>query len=153
LSRNGYFCYIAGKARDLNYQGEHVMKLRYLFLLLLIGFYGCNNEQPSSTPSDTGAAGDSDTQGATEQTTEAQPNDSSNPEIVPPQKAAVKVTHVISSEETYYLDGPQQMRPPDGKFKAGTKVELVQEAGSYSVVVSEDGIRAYVSSGALKPIE
>ena len=65
----------------------------------------------------------------------------------------MKVTHVISSEGTYYLDGPQQMRPPDGKFKAGTKVELVQEAGSYSVVVSEDGIRAYVSTGALKPIK
>ncbi|MFP6575859.1 MAG: hypothetical protein VB912_11945, partial [Pirellulaceae bacterium] len=111
------------------------MKLRYLLLLLLIGFYGCNNEQPSSTPSDTGAAGDSDTQDTTEQTTEDQPNDSPNPEVVPPQKPAVKVTHVISSEETYYLDGPQQMRPPDGKFKAGTKVELVQEAGSYSVVV------------------
>jgi len=129
------------------------MKLRYLLLLLLTGFYGCNNEQPSSTPSDTGAAGASDTQDATDQAPADPSNDSPNPEIIPPQKTEVKVTHVISSEETYYLDGPQQMRPPDGKFKAGTKVELVQEAGSYSVVVSEDGIRAYVSTGALKPIE
>jgi len=129
------------------------MKLRYLVLLVLIGFCGCNNEQSSSTSSDTDAAGASDTQDATDQTTEDQSNDSPNPEIGPPQKTEVKVTHVISSEETYYLDGPQQMRPPDGKFKAGTKVELVQEAGSYSVVVSEDGIRAYVSTGALKPIE
>ena len=126
------------------------MKLRYLLLLLSIGFYGCNNEEPANTPSDADATGETDNQDATDQ---AAADDSTNPEIVPPQKPDVKVTHVMSSEETYYLDGPQQMRPPDGKFKAGTKVELVQEAGSYSVVVSEDGIRAYVSTGALKPIE
>ena len=129
------------------------MKLRYLLLLLSIGFYGCNNEGPAGTPSDADAAGQTDNQDTTEQTAEDQADDSTNPEIVPPKKLEVKVTHVINSEETYYLDGPQQMRPPDGKFKSGTKVELVQEAGSYSVVVSEDGIRAYVSTGALKPIE
>jgi hypothetical protein len=129
------------------------MKLRYLLLLLSIGFYGCNNKEPAGTSSDADAAGQTDNQDATEQTAADQADDSTNPEIVPPEKLEVKVTHVINSEETYYLDGPQQMRPPDGKFKAGTKVELVQEAGSYSVVVSEDGIRAYVSTGALKPIE
>ena len=129
------------------------MKLRYLLLLLSIGFYGCNHEEPANTPASPGAAEETDQQDNTDQATADQADDSTNPEIVPPKKNDVKVTHVINSEETYYLDGPQQMRPPDGKFKAGTKVELVQEAGSYSVVVSEDGIRAYVSTGALKPIE
>ena len=129
------------------------MKLRYLLLLLSIGFYGCNNEEPAGTPSDAGTTGETDNQDTTDQATTDQGDDSTNPEIAPSDKPEVKVTHVINSEETYYLDGPQQMRPPDGKFKAGTKVKLVEEAGSYSVVVSEDRIRAYVSTGALKPIE
>ena len=58
------------------------------------------------------------------------------------------------------LDGPQQAWAPDGKFKKGTKVQLVQDlvqdSGSYSVVVSEHrvserGVRAYVSTASLNP--
>jgi len=129
------------------------MKFRYLLLLLSIGLYGCTKEKPASTSSDPKTTEKPDQQESPDQAESDQPADSSNPEIVPAEKNVVKVTHVIRSEETYYLDGPQQMRPPDGKFKAGTKVELVEEAGSYSVVVSEDGIKAYISTGALKSIE
>ncbi len=126
------------------------MKLRYLVILVLIGSWGCNNQQPpENSTNDTSAE-----QSSNENTTDEKGADpADNPEIVPPKKTEVKVTHVIGGEEVYYLDGPQQMRPPDGKFKAGTRVELVQDAGSYSVVVSEDGIRAYVSTGSLKPVE
>ena len=129
------------------------MKLRYLLLLLSIGYYGCNKEEPANAPSDAETSEQSDQPDSTNQAVSDKPDESTSPEIIPAKKKAVKVTHVISSEETNYLDGPQQMRPPDGKFKAGTKVELVEEAGSYSVGVSEDRIRAYVSTGALKPIE
>ena len=52
----------------------------------------------------------------------------------------------------YYLGGPQQARPPEGKFKPGTRVRLVRGAGSYSVVQSETGITAHVATAALKPI-
>ncbi len=52
----------------------------------------------------------------------------------------------------YYLGGPQQARPPEGKFKSGTRVRLVRAAGSYSVVQSETGITAHVATAALKPI-
>ncbi len=52
----------------------------------------------------------------------------------------------------YYLGGPQQARPPEGKFKPGTRVKLVRKAGSYSVVQSETGITAHVATAALKPI-
>ncbi len=62
-------------------------------------------------------------------------------------------SHELIRDESYYLDGPQQMRPPDGEFKAGTKVTLTENAGSYSRVVSEDGIEAYVVTDALEPIE
>jgi hypothetical protein len=41
-------------------------------------------------------------------------------------------SHVITTEVEYYTTGPQQGRPPDGKFRAGTKVNIVQEAGSYT---------------------
>ena len=62
-------------------------------------------------------------------------------------------THIITADTVYYMSGPQQARPPEGKFKTGTKVTLVQKAGSYSVVRSESGIQAHVSTDALKPIE
>ena len=52
----------------------------------------------------------------------------------------------------YYLTGPQQARPPEGKFKPGTRVRLVRKNGSYSVVQSENGITAHVATGALKAI-
>lgn len=62
-------------------------------------------------------------------------------------------SHVIATETEYYTTGPQQGRPPDGKFPAGTKVNIVQEAGSYTQVRSESGIEAYVSSDAIKESE
>ena len=62
-------------------------------------------------------------------------------------------SHVIATETEYYTTGPQQGRPPDGKFPAGTKVTIVQEAGSYTQIRSEDGIEAYVSSDAIKELD
>ena len=63
-------------------------------------------------------------------------------------------THEIAGpfETVYYLGGPQQARPPEGKFRPGTRVRLIRNAGSYSVVQSETGITPHVSTGALKPI-
>ena len=52
----------------------------------------------------------------------------------------------------YYKGGPQQARPPDETFKAGTKVTLVRDEDSYCQVRSERGVMAYVSSDALKEI-
>jgi hypothetical protein len=59
-------------------------------------------------------------------------------------------THVIAVETDYYVDGPQQGRPPDGRFTAGTRMRVLQEAGSYVLVRSPDGIEAYVSTDALQ---
>lgn len=63
-----------------------------------------------------------------------------------------KITHVVKFDADYYLTGPQQGRPADGVFVDGTAVTVVKEAGSYWVVLSEDGIKAYVSADALKEI-
>lgn len=59
-------------------------------------------------------------------------------------------THVVTEETAYYLNGPQQAMPPQGKFPKGTRVTLVRDAGSYAVVTCESGITAYVSTAALK---
>jgi hypothetical protein len=56
---------------------------------------------------------------------------------------------VLSAAAEYYLQGPQQASPPDGTFAAGTKVTLVRDAGSYSLVRTADGVEAYVSTGAI----
>ena len=59
-------------------------------------------------------------------------------------------THTVTIDTEYYTDGPQQARPPDGTMKAGTKVTLVEEAGSYCRVKSENGIEGYVVADSLK---
>jgi hypothetical protein len=59
-------------------------------------------------------------------------------------------THVIIGETDYYKGGPQQSSPPDGQFAKGTKVTLIRRAGSYSLVRSENGVQAYVSTGSIR---
>ena len=64
-------------------------------------------------------------------------------------------THEIDGplETTYYIGGPQQARPPDGRFKPGTRVRLVRNASSYCLVQSETSITAHVATSALKLIK
>jgi serpin B len=69
------------------------------------------------------------------------------------QPPALEFSHVIAAETEYYTTGPQQGRPPDGKFLAGTKVTVVEKSGSYVLVKSEGGAEAYVAADAVKPQE
>lgn len=62
-------------------------------------------------------------------------------------------SHVIAAETEYYTTGPQQGRPPDGTFPAGTKVSIVEESGSYVLVQSGDGVEAYIAADAVKQQE
>ncbi len=61
-------------------------------------------------------------------------------------------THSVENETPFYLDGPQQARPADGTLTAGTRVTLVNAAGSYAQVVLPDGRRAYVATDSLRPL-
>lgn len=61
-------------------------------------------------------------------------------------------THAVTQETPFYLDGPQQARPPDGVLAAGSRVTLVSAAGSYAQVVLPDGRRAYVAADSLRPL-
>lgn len=69
-----------------------------------------------------------------------------------PQKLSEKYTHTVSIETPYYLEGPQQGTPPDGSFSAGTKLKLLQNMGSYSLVLAGDNLRAYLSNATLKKL-
>ena len=63
-------------------------------------------------------------------------------------------THAIAFSGThYYLTGPQQARPPDGILVEGTRLALVRDSGSYSLVTSESGITAYVSTTSFQLID
>lgn len=67
----------------------------------------------------------------------------------PVQDVEPIVAPVISHDTMFYSSGPQQARPPDGQFKAGTRVMIIQEAGSYTLVRAEDGREGYVASDAV----
>ena len=76
-------------------------------------------------------------------------------DITPPAKAAPQsFTHVVQKEAAYYLSGPQQGRPSEGKLPAGTKVSLGDDKmGQYVYVESENGIKAWVHEDALKALD
>ncbi len=74
------------------------------------------------------------------------------PDTITTKPTEFTATHVVTIKEDYYTTGPQQARAPDGTFRKGTKVQLIKNSGSYSAVVSESGVRAYLSTTSLKPI-
>jgi hypothetical protein len=69
-----------------------------------------------------------------------------------PGDSAQKMSHVITADTPYYLNGPQQARPPDGTLRAGTQITIVESQGSYSVVRTKDGMKAHVASDSFKPL-
>ena len=62
-------------------------------------------------------------------------------------------THLLTVDAHFYCDGPQQGRPPDGKFIFGTKVWLLRASGSYALVRAENGQEGYVSVDALQRVD
>ena len=53
---------------------------------------------------------------------------------------------VIDLKTVYYLGSPQQSRPPEGVFSAGTRVTIEKENGHYLMVTDENGVTAWVSA-------
>lgn len=73
------------------------------------------------------------------------------PAVEPLTKAAT-YTHVVVSESPYYTVGPAQGRPPDGTLPPGAKVSVLRRAGSYVLVRTDTGVRAYIASNTIKPV-
>ena len=61
-----------------------------------------------------------------------------------PTESREEFTHVITTDTAYYTTGPQQARPPDGTLEAGTKVRVIEDAGSYCRVETEDEVIGFV---------
>ena len=66
-------------------------------------------------------------------------------ELSPPE-----FSHVLAIETEYYTMGPQQGRPADGRFSAGTRLNVTKDAGSYVLVQTENAVEAYVAADAVR---
>ena len=68
--------------------------------------------------------------------------------------AATDFTHVVGPNgAAVYADGPQQGRPADARLPAGVRIQILQEAGRFSQIKSESGVRGYVETSDLVPIK
>ena len=56
---------------------------------------------------------------------------------------------VITSKTVYYMGGPQQSRPPEGEFAAGTRVTVAKINGAYLLVTDKKGLTAWVSADSV----
>ncbi len=63
-----------------------------------------------------------------------------------------ELSHLVVEDTPYYKDGPQQGRPPDGTLARGSKVRVDRSSGSYTLIVSDTGVKAYVATAALKSL-
>ncbi len=116
------------------------MHRRLLLLLVIVFVSGCASDTPPPAPTpETPAPAQAETPA---------PAQAEAPATSP--QSATFSGHPLSADTVYYLDGPQQSRPPDGTLKAGTKVMVIQDSGSYCRVRSEDGIVAFVAAGSIQ---
>lgn len=70
--------------------------------------------------------------------------------VTPP--AAKDLTHVLTKDEPYYASEPTPGMPMSGTLKAGSKVLLLIPGTTYSQVISDTGISAYMETDGLKPL-
>jgi hypothetical protein len=62
-------------------------------------------------------------------------------------------THSISEDTPYYIDGPQQARSRDGFLRKNTQIIILQNRGSYSLVLTSEGIKAYIANTSFERIK
>ncbi|HYO08521.1 MAG TPA: hypothetical protein VER17_06075 [Tepidisphaeraceae bacterium] len=58
---------------------------------------------------------------------------------------------VVNKDSPYYKNGPAQPMPPDGTFRADTRVTSIKSLGSYQLVRAADGRQGYVAKTSLTP--
>lgn len=79
------------------------------------------------------------------------PNKKEQPKAMKPDTD--EFSYTVLNDTPYYSAGPQQAGPPDGSFVKGTKLKVIKNAGSYSLVKSSDGIEAYVAVDDIKKVD
>jgi len=72
-----------------------------------------------------------------------------SPEPIAKLEPSEDFSYVMKATTEYYAGGPQQARPADGEIVAGTKVNVIEDSGSYTLVETEAGVKGYVSTTAI----
>ena len=62
-------------------------------------------------------------------------------------------THSILEDTPYYRDGPQQARSQDGFLRKNTQIIILQNMGSYSLVLTSERIKAYIANTSFEKIK
>ena len=72
------------------------------------------------------------------------------PATTPP--AAKDLTHALTKDEPFYLNEPGASPQPVGILKAGSKVLVLIPGATYSQVITDKGVSAYVPTDGLSPL-
>lgn len=96
---------------------------------LLLSLSACNNEEKPAPDAD--------------------PKPDPVTETVPKLEPSDDFSYVMKTTTEYYAGGPQQARPADGELQAGTKINVIEDSGSYTLVETEAGVKGYVSTSAI----
>ncbi len=64
-------------------------------------------------------------------------------------QVALTADAIITTKTAYYIGGPQQSRPPEGQFEAGTRVIVAEDNGAYLLVTDKKGLTAWVTADAV----
>ena len=59
-------------------------------------------------------------------------------------------THIIAPDADYYQVPPEAGLAPAGRFKAGTKIEILERKQKYVKVRTGEGTEAYVKTKSVK---
>ena len=63
------------------------------------------------------------------------------------------LTHKVIRKQPYYYSGPQPGKPPDGSFRAGTKVQLLEhDGGPMCRVADKKGVSVMTAFDGLLPL-
>ncbi|MEM1058885.1 MAG: SH3 domain-containing protein [Verrucomicrobiota bacterium] len=60
---------------------------------------------------------------------------------------------MITKDTPFLLDGPNQQTPPNGTFRRGTRVRILDRQGAMVQVEAIGGLTGYVSAGAVGPVD
>lgn len=58
-------------------------------------------------------------------------------------KNTITFSHTFTRDFNYFIAVPQEGRPADGTFKAGTRFRLIEVTENYLWVETENGMKAY----------
>jgi hypothetical protein len=127
------------------------MRPGIMFILISILMNGCNPIEQANREAERQQAVKDNLKQIEDELRRTAPTSDNKSAEKSAEKSSGEFTHTITTQTEYYTTGPQQGRPADGKLAADTAVNIVRQAGSYTLVETPDGVQAYVAADAIKP--